>query len=655
MKKFFFFAGIIVLFLVSGCIQSTPICGNMIVEGKEACDSNNLNGQTCQTQGFSSGTLTCSSTCLNFDTTHCTKQSTAICGNGTIENNEKCDGDNLNGKTCQSFGYSTGTLACSSTCTFSIQNCQNQVEQCGNGIIEGAERCDNNNLQNNDGCNSNCLIEDGWRCNGQPSNCISIIVPPVCGNGAIEGTEQCDDSNGINNDGCSSVCLIEEGWRCNNQPSICTRVTPMAVCGNGVLENNEQCDQGNNNRTNGDGCNNNCQVESEWNCTLTPSNCTRLPICGNNVREGNEACDGTDLAGQTCQSQGFDNGTLRCNSSCVSFDTNSCISTVNLCKPLYENHNAPRENRINFVFEGVQYDNVETLVGILKNFIDLDSINAQPGLFGQEPFKSNQNLFNFWYIDQINNCGDPSTNCTQQAQQYYTYCNYPHTYYFRFFDSNAPGGWSANPNNANVSGVWAFTPRLPYNLIRQERFYVLHEFGHTFTSPNLNPAKLGILLDEYGGQFSYPNYDYILRQGPWTGKIFPNVFLDTNATAIEDCKQQAPWKDLIGNGCGQDGIEDCIQSYTPHQISPTQYEQITCKPEHPDCYKEISCFEAGLGYWKGVFRPSFRSIMNSSYRDSPAVSNLEVGYNLASQRHFCNIFKAEIGTCTGTCTNLIAC
>jgi PGF-pre-PGF domain-containing protein len=50
------------------------------------------------------------------------------------------------------------------------------------------------------------------------------------------------------------------------------------------------------------------------------------PICGNDLIEGNETCDGSDLANQTCISQGFDGGTLACQSNCSGFDTTSCIT-----------------------------------------------------------------------------------------------------------------------------------------------------------------------------------------------------------------------------------------------------------------------------------------------------------------------------------------
>ncbi len=45
--------------------------------------------------------------------------------------------------------------------------------------------------------------------------------------------------------------------------------------------------------------------------------------CGNGLLDDGEQCDGADLAGETCESQGFDEGTLRCGRACT-FDTGAC-------------------------------------------------------------------------------------------------------------------------------------------------------------------------------------------------------------------------------------------------------------------------------------------------------------------------------------------
>ncbi|GMX58423.1 MAG: hypothetical protein MCSN_0770 [Candidatus Microsyncoccus archaeolyticus] len=46
-----------------------------------------------------------------------------ICGNNIKETGEDCDNSDLAGKTCQSFGYTQGTLSCLPSCDFNFTNC----------------------------------------------------------------------------------------------------------------------------------------------------------------------------------------------------------------------------------------------------------------------------------------------------------------------------------------------------------------------------------------------------------------------------------------------------------------------------------------------------------------------------------------------------
>lgn len=50
------------------------------------------------------------------------------------------------------------------------------------------------------------------------------------------------------------------------------------------------------------------------------------PVCPNDKAEGNEVCDGTDLKGQSCNTQGFASGDLACNADCMGFDTSNCVA-----------------------------------------------------------------------------------------------------------------------------------------------------------------------------------------------------------------------------------------------------------------------------------------------------------------------------------------
>lgn len=62
--------------------------------------------------------------------------------------------------------------------------------ECGNGVTEGAEECDDGNAVNTDGCTDACLL-------------------PTCGDGLIwAGVESCDDGNDIGDDGCE-LCEIK--------------------------------------------------------------------------------------------------------------------------------------------------------------------------------------------------------------------------------------------------------------------------------------------------------------------------------------------------------------------------------------------------------------------------------------------------------------
>lgn len=70
------------------------------------------------------------------------------------------------------------------------------IEFCGDGIKNNVnEQCDNGNSSastssnsSNDGC-TNCQIN--------------------CGNGVVDTGEECDDGNTVDGDGCSAACLKE--------------------------------------------------------------------------------------------------------------------------------------------------------------------------------------------------------------------------------------------------------------------------------------------------------------------------------------------------------------------------------------------------------------------------------------------------------------
>ena len=60
---------------INGVITITQIgglvCGNNVREGTEVCDGTDLNGQNCQSLGYSGGTLACSADCSTYDISSC--------------------------------------------------------------------------------------------------------------------------------------------------------------------------------------------------------------------------------------------------------------------------------------------------------------------------------------------------------------------------------------------------------------------------------------------------------------------------------------------------------------------------------------------------------------------------------------------------------
>jgi len=106
----------------SGC-TAAPRCGDTLRNQPfEVCDGTDLAAQTCQSQGFSAGTLACASDCLSLNVSGCT--AAPSCGDGVINQpNELCDINDLRGATCQSLGLGGGQLRCAPDCNLDTSQC----------------------------------------------------------------------------------------------------------------------------------------------------------------------------------------------------------------------------------------------------------------------------------------------------------------------------------------------------------------------------------------------------------------------------------------------------------------------------------------------------------------------------------------------------
>ncbi|MCH9687238.1 MAG: hypothetical protein K0V04_37735 [Deltaproteobacteria bacterium] len=118
-----------------------PVCGNNVIEGNEACDLLEINGETCESLGFEGGELGCNVTCDDYNILGC-----YVCGNGTVDIVEDCEVVVPEGVTCESMGFEGGELVCGNDCFYDTSDCS----ICGDGIQQGDESCDGFDLAGED-------------------------------------------------------------------------------------------------------------------------------------------------------------------------------------------------------------------------------------------------------------------------------------------------------------------------------------------------------------------------------------------------------------------------------------------------------------------------------------------------------------------------
>lgn len=69
-------------------------CGNGIAEQEEDCDENDLAGSSCESLGFSGGTLACDLLTCRYDVSECIATQTLTNDNGVCNRNLTCNGGN---------------------------------------------------------------------------------------------------------------------------------------------------------------------------------------------------------------------------------------------------------------------------------------------------------------------------------------------------------------------------------------------------------------------------------------------------------------------------------------------------------------------------------------------------------------------------------
>jgi cysteine-rich repeat protein len=233
------------------------------------------------------------------------------------------------------------------------------------------EECDDGNLINSDGCDSNCtvtgcgngIVNKDFDQDGEPDQlhpdfeycdlrpvdgraCLANCTIDACGDGLIqpEFGEECDNGD-LNSDELPNACrvgcrlaacgdgVIDDGEQCDDgignsdvDPNACRSDCTLPICGDGVIDDGETCDDAaDNSDVNADACRTTCV----------------LPTCGDNVIDSGELCDdgvdnsniAADSCRLNCQTPGCGDGVTDAGEACDdgdNIDTNACLNSCDI-------------------------------------------------------------------------------------------------------------------------------------------------------------------------------------------------------------------------------------------------------------------------------------------------------------------------------------
>jgi len=209
------------------------------------------------------------------------RSSVSNCGNGTVEGAEECDHGAGNGKSTDGC-----SLLCSWDCT-KDSDCIATSDICSGSTV----KCNTAQHVCEMGADKK---EDGEKCGDNAWCNQGICYRLECGNGVKQAEEECDDGNQDDEDGCTSECTytcvdgtqktdpaspcdppsicdgathtwkrgdpVLDGTFCEREGGHCLNGVCKIGCGDGVKAPNEECDEGEQNGEEGAKCTTRCTI-----------------------------------------------------------------------------------------------------------------------------------------------------------------------------------------------------------------------------------------------------------------------------------------------------------------------------------------------------------------------------------------------------------
>lgn len=268
------------------------------------------------------------------------------------------------------------------------------------------------------------------------------------------------------------------------------------------------------------------------------------------------------------------------------------------CRSLFNEKS--EDKPINIIFLALGYTDLPDLEQLISTAVEKAFATI-------EPLKSNQHLFGFWIVDydalpdrsDINTVRD---DLLDSCRVEYDLTNvYEVMYVNRLPTSGGPSAIASIGSGATIALFESRRGDYTQIVSDQQTYLFLHELvGHGIAS----------LIDEYT---SISSMEEQKAQDVSSGK---NCFVGT----YQECLATAPWKDLIGQGCGDPKTIDCT--------------------DEPNAYQEVGCYEGCRLLPNGAFRPHDASIMNEQRKDF---------FGLVHQREICERIQEQTGQATGYC------
>lgn len=295
------------------------------------------------------------------------------------------------------------------------------------------------------------------------------------------------------------------------------------------------------------------------------------------------------------------------------------------CNEVIPGHNNLDESRANVVFVFVNYNQTGDKTLSLQEFSRVITDGTEVSLLALEPFTSNPDAFNFLYVDSIATVDEYSAGWESWAPEAHATlyalaasCAVSNKQIVGFID------WDFR-SNANLGGGLAkISSRGGMEDIAR---ITAHEFGHSF----------GGLIDEYvegeTNEEEQGNSQCFYSPDVMCGDVYNEARersyyeCETTTLSIGSCEANANWRDMLGNGCGEDGVIDC-------------------STDDPAYALEETCANLGCLRAYNLHRHSFNTIMRSHWSDP-------YSYGPTNQRTICNkiqdITDGALGICETLC------